>query len=128
MRTIKFRGKVADEPNEWVYGYLSSKDVIYQPKETENSKCCGAGTFKVIVETIGQYTGLHDKNGKEIYEGDILYYLIYEQCTRVGKVEYIDDMTGFFFVFGGKSKCIGSILEGVEVIGNIYDNPKLLEV
>lgn len=72
MREIKFRGKVADEPDEWVYGYLCSKNTIYQEKEHEDTKCCGVGTFKVSEETISQYIGFKNEDGVEIYEGDII--------------------------------------------------------
>lgn len=70
---------------------------------------------------ICQYTGLHDKNGKEIYEGDIVKDLEYK---IIGKIEYIEYMAGYFLVYG-KSKCISSICE-VEVIGNIYEDIELL--
>lgn len=71
--------------------------------------------------TLMQFTGMFDKNGKEIYEGDIVKDL---EEKIIGKIEYIENMSGYFLVYG-KSECISSICE-VEVIGNEYDNPELL--
>ncbi len=82
---------------------------------------------RIDVNTIGQYTGLHDKNGKEIYEGDIVKALISGRWF-VGKVIYehsgftIDVMNNKELEFGRR----GIIEHWTEVIGNIYENPELL--
>ena len=93
---------------------------IYQIGDFEKSLC-----YKVDKDTLGQYTGLHDKNGKEIYEGDI----VRKFNGIIGKViyehsEFIIDVTNNNKLDYGSLDLIENF---VEVIGIIYDNPDLLE-
>lgn len=132
-REILFRGKVADEPDEWVQGYLRDADTIFQQTRHKKSKCCDYGFFSVKPETVGQYTGLTDKNGTKIFEGDIIK--IPEDWDKYGI--NAGELFEVYFDYGGfrlKPKiykdCRGFWLEDdgeFEIISNIHDNPKLLE-
>ena len=128
MRDIKFRGK--DIKGNWRYGDLMTMEHFvadskgkYEIGDFEKSL-----VYKIIPETIGQYTGLHDKNGKEIYEGDIVKVLI-NGIWYIGQVIYehsgftIDVTNNKQLEFGRR----GIIEKFTEVIGNIYDNPDLLK-
>lgn len=123
MREILFRGKRVNN-GEWVEGSLYYNRL--------NGKCaiqqhtCG---YEVISETVGQYTGLTDKNGKKIFEGDICACF----CkTQIFAVEYCTNRCGYFFdcvLSGGcepAPECLGNLKNTIEVIGNIHDNPELL--
>lgn len=133
-REILFRGKHihAMDSNEhlngtWVHGYLSDKDYIYD-KSLE-------GEFLVDENTICQYTGLNDKNGKKIFEGDV----VKDSAGVCGEVKFglyaagfsiPDTNQGFYIEFPEESlyrKELGYWENKAVVIGNIYDNPKLLE-
>lgn len=117
MREIKFRGK--DNFNgEWVYGDLSTinllnKTLIYIGPTTE---------VEVDPETVGQYTGLKDKNGTEIYEGDICTVWI-EYCKQT-KPYVVEDLRELYL----ETKRDDSYyrITSLQVIGNIHDNPELL--
>lgn len=134
MRTIKFRGRSG---NLWAYGNLH----IIEHEEYGNSAYIieSGSTAMVDISTIGQFTGLHDKNGKEIYEGDIVKHTLFDffgnEEQHKSVVEYCDGMAAFFVKLSEDSD-FGNYLElgwvykedqEIEVIGNIHDNPELLK-
>ena len=134
-REIKFRGQRIDN-KEWVYGYYikdpkGQHRIYWKPFDEASSN-----TYHFIkAETIGQFTGLHDKNGKEIYEGDIL--------SKMWKVEvYKDEKTNAFMVKFhthpeiNKPRTLYQYLKDRKrantedtdcvIIGNIYENTEIL--
>lgn len=144
MREILFRGKNRYE-NQWVYGAYSLWD--YSP-ETEsmttdtsiidyNDECLWV---RVIPETVGQYTGLTDKNGKEIFEGDIVTtnYKLGRGGYYTFEVYYNENLCQFALTINSGSytknkqydwlQLTALKAKKIEVIGNIHDNPELLEV
>lgn len=124
MREILFRGKRVDN-DAWVEGLLIiiwGQYHIIQPND-ENT------AYPIIFKTVGQYTGMTDKNGTKIFEGDIIDFLYRSDGDDYVIVQYDVDETEFGFVHNliydglGRHYCSRDI----EVIGNIYDNPELMK-
>ncbi len=121
-REILFRGKRKDN-GMWEYGNLSMRDETGRSKYYIGQNMLG---YEVLPETIGQYTGLTDKNGRKIFEGDILKAMGVdgEQIAPVvfRKGFFVLDEKNAFIRLG-----VGAFRKRqLEVIGNIHDNPELV--
>lgn len=159
MREIKFRGRRVDN-GEWVYGVplVTSMSGVYMvnSKQTVRKKRSGGVSIgddvvhhEVDPKTIGQYTGLKDKNGQEIYEGDILSFdgnmtadnsmgaepngfiydenskhaVVWNETLALWELNFAEDE-----IWKYKRDTRGLMIDGhCKVIGNIYENPDLLE-
>ena len=137
MREILFRGKRKSGP--WCYGDLLNYDDVYKTIINKEDECI------VIPETIGQYTGLKDKNGKMIFEGDILRSIHYRSQKKNYYIKHICEWSkkysGWFMRHSEHAGNVepdyrhGDIQSFVyfnnakqpEIIGNIYDNTELLK-
>ena len=128
MREILFRGKRLDD-GKWVEGGLLYDEEQNEAYIAEHFEDKSAYLRPIIPETVGQYTGLTDKNGKKIFEGDI--------CQTKGfpfiddkpfVVEWNCDECSFYWrdVLGTDEFTTG-VAENTTIIGNIHDNPELME-
>ena len=129
MREILFRGKSVTDCR-WVFGDLSNYGDYRAITTTRGFSIIDS--CEVIPETVGQYTGVKDKNGTKIFEGDIIRHH-YKNLAKNGYtsdkgVVKWDCKECFFYrtSLSGEDKTI-SVDCIYEVIGNIYDNPELLE-
>lgn len=126
MREILFRGKRVDN-GEWVEGGLIIDKVVDMYLIYPESYP-GVISHVVLPSTVGQYTGLTDKNGKKIFEGDIVSSN--KRKTWIGMGEVWFGNSAFWCGEREWAKLLRVVCledEQAEVIGNIYDNPELLE-
>lgn len=127
MREILFRGKRMDN-GEWVKGFyvcvLDTHYIMTGKFDSLTNGIINSEAYKVDPETVGQFTGLTDRNGVKIFEGDIVLHK--GECGLVGySYDYGIFEVDFDYCFAG---FIDISASNCEVIGNIYDTPELLEV
>lgn len=133
MREILFRGKRVNN-GEWTEGDLiQSRDKTYIHPKANSFRVSETGLSKLIVlrevypETVGEYTGLTDKKGKKIFEGDIIICdtSMYRHVT--GIVKYSENASCYYIEVLNSSNDYLFNCENILIIGNIHDNPELLE-
>lgn len=147
MREIKFRGKRIDN-NQMIYGCLVNNMWTYSElsKFEKGTKVCEIFTgeygsdnwldaieednfiFQVFPESVGQFTGLKDKNGTEIYEGDIGYFKG-SKCIISWRESYCDYIFQHWYHKGRMLNLIKNNISkyNFEIIGNIHENPELMK-
>lgn len=137
MRTIKFRGKCCHS-DAWVFGdlevnRLDERTLIHTYYDDKRYHC----QCDVRADTVGQFTGLYDKNGEEIYEGDVVKFANPKYGDELFRIGYEDSHIGAFCLCEAGEEDTSRFVAifgrfdyepfYCEVIGNIHDNPELLE-
>ena len=119
LREIEFRGKeIHYMTSVWIFGFYDGSGSCSRIIDSD-------GDFHLVLpETVGQYTGVKDKNGQKIYEGDVVF-----DGEFTGLVWCFRDVACYTVVYGGISKHLeDDHPDHLEIIGNVFDNPEYKNV
>ena len=119
LREIEFRGKeIHHMTSEWIFGFYDGSGSCSRIIDSD-------GDFHLVLpETVGQYTGVKDKNGKKIYEGDVVF-----DGEYTGIVWCFPDSAAYTVCYDGISKHLADDHpDHLEIIGNVFDNPEYKEL
>lgn len=128
MREILFQGKRTNN-GEWVQGYIcrygwTGKEKDYIIPDYASTLY----TAEIDPETVGQYTGLTDKNGRKIFEGDIVIFDYIDYEDERGVVQWDSDIAKFIITCSTFTIDFDNVYgRELEVVGNVYDNPEMME-
>ena len=129
MREILFKAKRIDN-GEWVEGYVVRKHGLYFIYSIINSESCRQNNYEIIPETICQFTGLCDKNGKRIWENDVVW-LVCDGKEHIYQIVWDNSELDFKATKGeenyGTNYEYLLCCDEIEAIGNIFDNKELLQ-
>ena len=128
MREILFRGKrIAN--GEWVQGYICRYGWTGKEKDYIIPDYASAlFTAEINPETVGQYTGLTDTNGRKIFEGDIVIFDYIDYEDERGVVQWDSDIAKFIITCSTFTIDFDNVYgRELEVVGNVYDNPEMME-
>ena len=133
MREILFKAKRIDN-GEWVEGYVVRKHGLYFIYDIVNSESCRQNIYEIDPETLCQFTGTTDKNGKKIWENDIVLvaknvystvkFGLYHEASKSERTHqgfYLESMDNYYY-----REELGYWAKESVVVGNIFDNPELL--
>lgn len=137
MREILFRAKAINrtgcertnyKDGDWVFGWLTSPPNPYCPEKipAKMRNADGVSGIDIDIDTLGEYTGLKDKNGVKIFDGDIIKST---ESEEVAVVQWFEEHSAFMACIPILHDVgyIGEVEpETIEVIGNVYDNPELI--
>ena len=142
MREILFRGKAINrnrgyhktkyKNGDWVYGLVTRLyDEQFENLPAEMTNTDGVSGIEIDYKSISEFTGLTDKNGKNIFEGDILKYKNFISKYNIGYVVYGKGCFSVKDIHSDNRPAIDIVLHesknDIEIIGNIHDNPELLK-